>query len=150
VILFLKTKKRVSVSPVQFFMDMIYYSVLARKTAAQHQDNRRAFVTTNGCFSSKATKDPRFRGGETTAFQRKTVKINQILGLLGIGGENKVERNVDAKSNNDKRVICFCRSIVLFVNRSGPLNRHRTLRYTRQVMYTNKLSEAKANRIFLA
>jgi hypothetical protein len=32
--------------------------VLARKTAAQHQDNRRAFVTTNGCFPSKATKDP--------------------------------------------------------------------------------------------
>jgi hypothetical protein len=78
--------------------------VLARKTAVQHQDNRCAFVTTNGCFSSKATKDPRFRGGETTAFQRKTVKINQTLGLLGIGGDNKVEQNVDAKSN-DKRVI---------------------------------------------
>jgi hypothetical protein len=31
---------------------------LARKTAAQHQDNRRAFVTTNGCFPSKATKIP--------------------------------------------------------------------------------------------
>jgi hypothetical protein len=44
------------------------HKVLARKTAAQHQDNRRAFVTMNGCFSSKATKDPRFCGGETTAF----------------------------------------------------------------------------------
>jgi hypothetical protein len=33
-------------------------SVLARKTAAQHRDNCRAFVTTNGCFPSKATKDP--------------------------------------------------------------------------------------------
>jgi hypothetical protein len=32
--------------------------VLAYKTAAQHQDNRRAFVTTNGCFLSKATKIP--------------------------------------------------------------------------------------------
>jgi hypothetical protein len=32
--------------------------VLARKTAAQHQDNRRAFVTMNGCFPSKATKIP--------------------------------------------------------------------------------------------
>jgi hypothetical protein len=60
----------------------------------------------NGCFSSKATKDPRFRGGETTAFQRKTAKISQTLGLLGIGRENKVEQNVDTKSN-DKRVICF-------------------------------------------
>jgi hypothetical protein len=32
--------------------------VLARKTGAQHQDNRRAFVTTNGCFPSKAAKIP--------------------------------------------------------------------------------------------
>jgi hypothetical protein len=32
--------------------------VLARKTAVQHQDNRRAFVTMNGCFLSKATKIP--------------------------------------------------------------------------------------------
>jgi hypothetical protein len=30
--------------------------VLVRKTAAQHRDNRRAFVTTNGCFLSKATE----------------------------------------------------------------------------------------------
>jgi hypothetical protein len=63
--------------------------VLARKTAAQHQDNRRTFVTTNDCFSGKATKDPRFRRGDTTAFQRKTAKMNQTLGLLGHGGEKR-------------------------------------------------------------
>jgi hypothetical protein len=58
---------------------------LARKTAAQHQDNHRAFVTMNGCFPSKATKIPLFRGGEPTAFQRKAAKIIQTLGLLGLG-----------------------------------------------------------------
>jgi hypothetical protein len=99
------------------------HKVLARKTAVQHQDNRRAFVTTNGCFSSKATNDPRFCGGETTAFQRKTAKINQNLGLLGIGRENKVQRNVDAKSN-DKRVICFLIDRLYFLNRPRPINRH--------------------------
>jgi hypothetical protein len=31
---------------------------------------------------------PRFRGGETTTFQRKAAKINQTLGLLGHGREN--------------------------------------------------------------
>jgi hypothetical protein len=35
-----------------------YNPSMARKTAAQHRDNCRAFVTTNGCFPSKATKDP--------------------------------------------------------------------------------------------
>jgi hypothetical protein len=30
--------------------------VLVRKTAAQHRDNRRVFVTMNGCFPSKATE----------------------------------------------------------------------------------------------
>jgi hypothetical protein len=32
--------------------------LLAPKIAAQHRDNRRAFVTTNRCFPSKATKIP--------------------------------------------------------------------------------------------
>jgi hypothetical protein len=63
--------------------------LLARKTAAQHRDNRRAFVTTNGCFPSKATKIPRFRGGEPTAFQRKTAKMIQTLGLLGHDREER-------------------------------------------------------------
>jgi hypothetical protein len=38
-------------------------------------------VTITGCFPSKATKIPRFRGGEPTVFQRKTTKINQTLEL---------------------------------------------------------------------
>jgi hypothetical protein len=76
--------------------------VLARKTAAQHQDNRRAFVTINGCFSSKATKIPLFRGGEPTAFQRKAAKINQTLRLLGHGREND-RRKRTIKENNDKK-----------------------------------------------
>jgi hypothetical protein len=63
--------------------------VLARKTVVQHQDNCRAFVTTNGCFPSKATKTPRFRGEEPTVFQDKPAKIDETLELLGHGEEER-------------------------------------------------------------
>jgi hypothetical protein len=36
----------------------VIITVLARKTAVQHQDNHRTFVTMNRCFPSKATKIP--------------------------------------------------------------------------------------------
>jgi hypothetical protein len=45
--------------------------VLPRKTAAQHRDSCRAFVTTPDCFPSKATKVPRFRGGDRPFFSAK-------------------------------------------------------------------------------
>jgi hypothetical protein len=69
---------------VSEFLEIIRaFFLLARKTAAQHQDNRRAFVTTNGCFPSKATKfssakrqngkvDPNPRAAR--AWQRRTKK----------------------------------------------------------------------------
>jgi hypothetical protein len=64
--------------------------VLAHKTAAQHQDNRRAFVTTNGCFPSKATKDSlAFVEDGRLLFSAKRQRLNQTLGLLGHGGEER-------------------------------------------------------------
>jgi hypothetical protein len=75
--------------------------VLAREIAARHHNNRRAFVTMNDYFMSKATKIPHFRGGEMTVFQRKTTKINQTLGLLGHGWRRTMQINVREK------VVCF-------------------------------------------
>jgi hypothetical protein len=64
--------------------------VLARKTAAQYQDNRRAFVTTNGCFPSKATKIPSLSWRRDDRFSAQNGKdFYQILGLLGHGREEQ-------------------------------------------------------------
>jgi hypothetical protein len=38
-------------------------------------------VTITGCFPSKATKIPRFRGGKPTVFLHKMAKIHQTLEL---------------------------------------------------------------------
>jgi hypothetical protein len=90
----LSRRTRLSMSPIrdrymaQGVLQLDYW-MLVRKTAAQHRDNRRAFVTTNICFSSKATKIPHFRGGKPTAFQDKMTKIDQTLGLLGHGREKR-------------------------------------------------------------
>jgi hypothetical protein len=68
-------------------------TLLARKTAAQHQDNRRAFVTTNGCFPSKATKDPlTFVEERRPLFSAKRQRLNQTLGLLGHGRELRTRK----------------------------------------------------------
>jgi hypothetical protein len=68
---------------------------LARKTAVQHQDNRRAFMTTNGCFPSKATKIPSLSWRSTDRFSGQNGKdFYQTPELLGHGKE---ERKVDAK-----------------------------------------------------
>ena len=73
------------------FTSKIYIHSLSEATvgmrnwSAQQHDSYRAFATTSDCFPSKATKDPRFRGGKPTVFQRKTAKINQSLGKLGLG-----------------------------------------------------------------
>jgi hypothetical protein len=66
---------------------------LARKTAAQHQDNRRAFVTTNGCFPSKATKDSlAFVEENRPFFSAKRQRFGQTLGLLGPAEKNDKEK----------------------------------------------------------
>jgi hypothetical protein len=50
--------------------------VLAHKIVAQHQDSCRAFVTTNGCFPSKATKIPSLSWRRTDRFSAQNGKVD--------------------------------------------------------------------------
>jgi hypothetical protein len=70
--------------------------LLARKTAAQHQDNCRSFTRHTIAFRAKQQR-PYCHGGEPIVFQDKTAKINQILRLLGHGRGKTIKENKPKK-----------------------------------------------------
>ena len=90
--------------------------MLAREIAAQHQDNRRAFVTTNDCFTSKARKISSLSWRRTDRFPAQNGKDRQTLGLLGLG--RKYRQKIDVR----EKVVCIDRSIVLFFQSATALH----------------------------
>ena len=84
--IFSETKRNIFLDFLEdILMLIIFELVLAREIPAQHQDICHAFVTTNDCFTGKATKISSLSWRRTGRFPAQNGKDRQTLGLLGLG-----------------------------------------------------------------
>ena len=89
--------------------------MLAHEITAQHQDNRRAFVTTNDCFTSKATKISSLSWRRTDRFPAQNGKDQP--NPRAARARQEVTMKIDIRENR----LCIDRSIVRgFSNRPWP------------------------------